>query len=291
VKKIQWLRRLLRHVLVLVGLALLGAFFAATLVRYSPGYGADERELDPRLSPTSVEAIRKQHRLDSNLFRYYGEYLSAAARGDFGTSESLQRPVIELVKERFPVTAHSVLFGVVTAWTMALALAVIGLLFCGWIFEVSSTLLSGLLLALPSAVIALLFVHLRAPVFLAIAMVTFPKLFRFIRNLLAHAYDQPHVLAARARGIGPVRIFLCHVIPLAAPPLVALLGVSVSIAFGAAVPIEALCDSAGIGQLAWTAALNRDLPLVMNLTVIVTLITVACNSVAAYSSQVIARET
>jgi len=291
VKKIQWLPRLLRHVLVLVGLALLGAFLAATLVRYSPGYGVDERELDPRLSPTSVEAIRKQHRLDSNLFRYYGEYLSAAARGDFGTSQSLQRPVFELVKERFPVTAHSVLFGVVTAWTMAFALAVIGLLFCGWIFEVSSTLLSGLLLALPSAVIALLFVHLRAPVFLAIAMVTFPKLFRFIRNLLAHAYDQPHVLAARARGIGPVRIFLCHVIPLAAPALVALVGVSISIAFGAAVPIEALCDSAGIGQLAWTAALNRDLPLVMNLTVIVTLITVACNSVAGYSAKAMARET
>src|SRR5260370_28936437 len=54
VKKIQWLRRLLRHVLVLVGLALLGAFLAATLARYSPRYGVDERELDPRLSPTSA---------------------------------------------------------------------------------------------------------------------------------------------------------------------------------------------------------------------------------------------
>jgi len=288
---VQWVPHVRRGVRVGVGVALGGAFLAATLVRYSPGYGVDERELDPRLSPTSVEAIRKQHRLDSNLFRYYGEYLSAAARGDFGTSQSLQRPVFELVKERFPVTAHSVLFGVVTAWAMAIALAVVGLLFCGWIFEVSSTLLSGLLLALPSALIALLFVHLRAPVFLAIAMVTFPKLFRFIRNLLAHAYDQPHVLAARARGIGPVRIFLCHVIPLAAPALVALVGVSISIAFGAAVPIEALCDSAGIGQLAWTAALNRDLPLVVNLTVIVTLITVACNSVAGYSAKAIARET
>lgn len=290
-KQFLWLRRLLLHVLVLLGLALLGAFLAASLTRFAPGYGVDERELDLRLNRASLEAIRRQHRLDSNLFRYYGEYLSAAAHGDFGTSESLQRPIFELVKERFPVTAHSVLFGVLTAWALAFALAVTGLLFCGWIFEVSSTLLSGFLLALPSAVIALLFVYFRAPVFLAIAVVTFPKLFRFIRNLLAHAYDQPHVLAARARGIGQARIFLCHVIPFVAPAFLALMGVSTSMAFGAAIPIEALCDSPGVGQLAWYAALNRDLPLLMNLTVIVTLITVASNSIAEYSSQVIASKT
>jgi ABC-type dipeptide/oligopeptide/nickel transport system permease component len=60
--------------------------------------------------------------------------------------------------------------------------------------------------------------------------------------------------------------------------------------FGTAVPIEALCDSAGIGQLAWYAAINRDLPLIMNLTLIVTLITVACNSLADYSSKLISGE-
>jgi peptide/nickel transport system permease protein len=52
-------------------------------------------------------------------------------------------------------------------------------------------------------------------------------------------------------------------------------------AFGAAIPIEALCDSPGIGQLAWQAALNRDLPLIVNLTFILTLITVAANWLAS----------
>ena len=72
--------------------------------------------------------------------------------------------------------------------------------------------------------------------------------------------------------------------------LFALLGVSTSMAFGAAIPIEALSDSPGIGQLAWFAAINRDLPLIMNLTLIVTLITVTSNSLADYSRQVVARE-
>ena len=56
-------------------------------------------------------------------------------------------------------------------------------------------------------------------------------------------------------------------------------------AFGAAIPIEALCDSPGVGQLAWQAALNRDLPLIMNLTLLVTIITVAANSFANVASE------
>jgi peptide/nickel transport system permease protein len=288
IRKISGAMRLvIRRVLTLVCLTIGGALLSATLVRFSPGYGVDESELDPRLSHSSVEAIRNENGENASLIRYYATYFAAAARGDFGTSQSLRRPVSALLKERFPVTARSVLAGISTAWTMAFLLAILGLLFSGWLFEVSSTLLTGLLLSLPSAVIALLFVYLRAPVFLAIAVVIFPKLFRYIRNLLSHAYEQPHVLAAQARGIGRGRIFLWHVIPYATPALFALLGVSLSLAFGAAIPIEALCDSAGIGQLAWYAAINRDLPLVMNLTLIVTLVTVVSNYIADYSSRLV----
>jgi peptide/nickel transport system permease protein len=144
----------------------------------------------------------------------------------------------------------------------------------------TGTVASGFLIALPGAVVAVLAMYLRAPVFVAIGVVTFPKVFRYLRNLLLHAYEQPYVLAARARGISQARLLLRHVLPLAAPPIAALLGVSISMAFGAAIPIEALCDSPGIGQLAWLAALNRDLPLIMNLTLVVTLVTVAANSAA-----------
>jgi len=71
-----------------------------------------------------------------------------------------------------------------------------------------------------------------------------------------------------------------HVVPLIAPALFALLGVSLSMALGAAIPMEALCDSPGVGQLAWQGALNRDLPLVVNLTLLITLATVLTNLLA-----------
>lgn len=276
----RWVRRLLRHVLAVVGLALLGALLSATLVRFAPGYGVDERELDPHLNSTSLEAMRQRHARNAGLFSFYAGYLSGMLHGDFGTSESFGRPISGLLRERFSVTRNTVLLGLALGWTAALALAVAGLLFRGWLYETSSSAVSGLFLSLPSAVVALLFVNLRAPVSLAIALVVFPRLFRFGRNLLARTYDQPHILAARARGLGGPRILLRHVLPVAAPPLLALLGVSFSVAFGAAIPIETLCDSPGLGQLAWQAALNRDLPLIVNVALIVALVTLVANSLA-----------
>ena len=262
-----------------------GGLLSASLVRLAPGYGVDERELDPRLSQASMEAIRNAHRVNSNLLSYYGRYLARAIRGDLGSSEWLQQPISSLFKERFPVTAKSVASGVLLAWGIALAISLANVLFPGFFVEISGTLVSGLFIALPAAVVAIFSVYLHAPVFLAIAVVTFPKLFRYLRNLLGHAYSQPYVLAAQARGIGQARILFHHVLPLVSPALFALLGVSLSLAFGAAIPIEALCDSPGVGQLAWQAALNRDLPLIVNLTLLITLITVAANSLANVANE------
>ena len=59
--------------------------------------------------------------------------------------------------------------------------------------------------------------------------------------------------------------------------MLAVAGVSVSMAVGAAIPVEALCGLAGVGQLAWQAALARDLPLLVNITILVTVVTLLAN--------------
>jgi peptide/nickel transport system permease protein len=280
----------LRRLLVLFCLGLVGALISATLVRFAPGNGVSERELDPRLRADSVKALRQQQALHQGLPSFYFHYLAALAHGDLGESESLKRPVRELLRQRFPVTSNSVVRGLGLAWLAAALLASLGIAARGWFFEASTTAFNSLLLSLPSAVVALLAVQLRTPVFFAIAVAVFPRLYRYIRNLLIRSYDQPHVLAARARGLGSSAIFLRHVLPLAAPPLLALLGVSFAISFGAAIPIEALCDSPGLGQLAWHAALSRDLPLIVNVTLVVALVMLAANSLADLAGRPFSKE-
>jgi peptide/nickel transport system permease protein len=279
-KAAKLLRNVLRRLLFLFSLGIGGALLSATLVRFAPGYGVQERELDPRWSAQSVEALGQKQMLQEGLASFYFHYLSALAHGDFGESDSLKRPVRELLRQRLPVTANSVVRGLGVAWLAAALLASLGLASRGWLYEASNTAFSSLLLSLPSAVVAMLAVHLRTPVFCAISVVVFPRLHRYIRSLLVRSYDQPHVLAARARGLGSGAVFWRHVLPVAAPPLLALLGVSFAIAFGAAIPIEALCDSPGLGQLAWQAALSRDLPLIVNVTFVVCLVMLVANSLA-----------
>jgi ABC-type dipeptide/oligopeptide/nickel transport system permease component len=54
----------------------------------------------------------------------------------------------------------------------------------------------------------------------------------------------------------------------------------VTLAFGASIPVEALADSPGLGQLAWRAALGRDLPVLVMITLMLTAITVLANALA-----------
>jgi peptide/nickel transport system permease protein len=277
----QWILKLAQRLLLLTALAIVGALLCATMVRFAPGYGVDERDLDFRLSQSSRDAIRSEHQLSGGLLQYYRSYIAGLFHGDLGTSAFLQRPVAGLLKERAPLTARAVLFGLITAWMAASALALLTLRWQKWALEYSATAFTGFLIALPTAVVALLCLYLRAPVFLGIAVITLPKLFRYQHNILAQAHARPFVLAARARGISSNRILFCHVIPVAWQPLAALLGVSASMALGAAIPMEALSDSPGVGQLAWLAAINRDLPLLTSITLFVTLLTVGANFLAS----------
>jgi len=272
------LRWLAKNVAIILLTALLGGLVGATLVRFAPGFGVDERELDIRLNPSSVEALRQTNGQHENLLDFYAHYLGRMLHGDLGYSSALQRPISELLPERLPDTLKSVGLGLLLGWSLGLTLAVAVVMSRAASLDILATLTAGLLLCLPAAVLAILFFLARAPARLAIGLIIFPKVFRYARNLLLRSSKQPHVLTARAKGLSDVRVFLYHILPSAGPQLLALAGVSVSLAFGAAIPVEVLCGLPGIGQLAWQAALARDLQLLVSLTMIITVITLVANS-------------
>jgi peptide/nickel transport system permease protein len=264
----------------IAALVLLGGLLSATFVRLAPGFDADERQLDPGLSAESVRALHEAHAGERNILSFYASYLCDAIRGDLGTSHALGQPVKNLLRERWPVTARVAGVGLLLAWMLGATLAFSACLWHRPAYELFGITISGAFLCIPAAVLALLSVILDTPGYLAIALIVFPKIYRYLRNLLAKAYASPHILAARARGLGEIRILSWHVLPVAGPQILALAGITVSVALGATIPVEALCGLPGIGQLAWQAALSRDLPLLVNLTVLVTLVTLLANSAA-----------
>ncbi len=270
--------RVARHLLAIAGIVLLGGLLSATLVRLAPGFDTDEHQLDPHLSKESVLALRESRAGEQNVLRYYVVYLRGAVHGDLGVSHTLGQPVQRLLRDRWPVTLRVAGIGLLLGWLLATALAFAVSLSRLSAYEILGTTVSGAFLCIPAAVLALLSVIFNAPGYLAIALIVFPKIYRYSRNLLAKAYSLPHITSARAKGLGEVRILMWHVLPTAGPQMIALAGITVSTALGASIPVESLCGLPGIGQLAWQAALARDLPLLVNVTVLVTLVTLLANS-------------
>jgi peptide/nickel transport system permease protein len=271
---------LLRQTRRILLIAVLGGLLGATLVRMGPGFGIDEREMDNRLNTESRQAIRAERASENNIAVFYFRYLSGLVHGDFGFSRSLNRPVSQLLKERLPLTLASLAYGVLGGASIGLTLALLTVWWRAPGLDVVPAVLSGVCLALPAAVIALLFLWMGAGGRWAIALVVFPHVYRYSKNLLVATYQSPHVLAAQAKGLTGLRVLFAHVFTPAAPQLAALAGISVSLAFGASIPIEVICDTPGVGQLAWQAALDRDLPLLVTITVLVALMTLVVNSVA-----------
>jgi len=273
-------RKVFHHAVSLLVVLVLGGFLAATMVRLAPGHNVDEELLDARLSSASRQAILQARHGDQSALQFYLHWARNLLHGDLGTSQSLGQPVAQLIRDRAPVTARVVCLGLLMGWSAAIALVLFAAATRRRVGDVAGIAVSGALLSLPAAVLALLSVIWNLAGSLAIGLVVLPRVHRYSWNLLQSAYARPHIITARAKGLSASRIFLFHVIPVVGPQLLALAGISVSLAVGAAIPVEALCGIAGIGQLAWQAALSRDLPLIVHLTTMVALVTVTANSLA-----------
>jgi peptide/nickel transport system permease protein len=273
-------KRLLAGIARLLGTMLITGLLGATLVRLAPGFGFDAAALDPNLREESRAAIRQQHEEERNIASFYVSYVASLARGDWGTSISLNQPVRDLVRDRLPVTLKTMGYAIVIAWVLAILLAgLIEITGSRSLFLLSSVSNAGLLSA-PAAVLALLCLLWRWPATIAISAIVFAYLFSYTTTVFRDHYARPHVLSAQARGAGKLRVLFMHVFSSAAPELLTLLGLSVATAFAATLPIEVISDVPGIGQLAWQGALARDVRLVITLTMLVTFFSVAAAVIA-----------
>lgn len=263
--------KLAQGLLTLLIAVLAGGFIAAALVRYSPGFEVDDNSWNPQISAQTQAAIHARREYENKLPLFYVRYIAAALHGDFGESDSLHAPVTELLRQRFVVTARLMAWGVIGGMLLGGWLAWLAVWPRNGILELSAVSLSGLLLAVPPAVLALAFFFGNAPLGIAVALAILPRVFGTMRALWSDLYNSSALLAARTRGLAPWTLALRYVLRPAAPQLIALTGVSLVLAFGVLIPIEALCDVPGIGQLTWHAAVARDLPLLCGLALIITL--------------------
>jgi peptide/nickel transport system permease protein len=256
---------------------LIAGISSAALVRFAPGFFSSEESLDYRLDPSTLAAIRHERAPGSNPLRFFIDYSSGLLRGQAGRSVVFGQPVNELIRRRAPVTLATVGWGLALGWTVAVLAATISALIRWSPLSYAFTFAGSSLAALPAVMLATFCVLFGLAPATALAGLVFPRVYAHAVELLRAAHKAPHVVGARARGLRPFRTFLFHVAPSALGPIIALAGVSLPMAFSAVIPVEALSDSPGLGQLAWRAALGRDLPVLVCITLLLAVATVAAN--------------
>jgi peptide/nickel transport system permease protein len=244
-------------------LVFVAAVGTVLLVRFAPGFFSDSREMDAKYAEAAraeIQANRQQ-----SVYKIAVEEARGWFKGEFGTSRQYNVPVSGLIADRAPVSASLLAKGILLGWLLAAcaALPISGLRGGRLLWSLPFTCL----LAVPVAAMATacILADVGGPV-LVLSLLIAARDFKFLRSLLEGAWRSPHLLQARARGLSAPALVRMHMLPNVAPQLCALATLSIVTALSALVPIEVIFTVPGVGQLAWSAVMNRDLPVLVAIT-------------------------
>src|SRR5699024_2305307 len=91
---------------------------------------------------------------------------------------------------------------------------------------------------------------------------------RMMRSSMLDVLNQDFIRTARAKGITRRRIIFRHAIPNALLPIIAMVGIDIGLLMSGIVVVESVFGWPGIGQLAWQAIQNLDIPIIMGVTLV-----------------------
>jgi peptide/nickel transport system permease protein len=149
------MNRILMAAITLAGVAVI----VFVLLRVVPG-DPIAMMISPGASEADIAALRAHYGLDASLPMQFFVWIKAVLTGDFGTSISLHRDVLELLAERLPATLELAGAALIFAVVLGLAVAVIATLMARTRLAPVIDTLNGLFLAVPDFVWALALVLL-----------------------------------------------------------------------------------------------------------------------------------
>jgi len=307
------LRRLAGIIPLLFGISLLS--FA--VINLAPGKPvALENSLNPRVSARALERLEKLYELDKPVYERYWHWLKRTAVLDFGRSFSDNRPVIEKIAERLPVTITINLLSLFLIFAAAIPLGVRCALRPDGMLDKVMTAAMFFLFAIPTFWLALLLMnffginlrwlpvsgitslnyeylspaekvidllrHLLLPVTVS-SLGGIAAMARYMRSSMIEALAQPYIRMARAKGLTERSVLYKHAFRNAVMPLVTIMGLSLPGLVGGSVIFESVFAIPGAGRLFYEAVMMRDYPLIMAEVVIVSLLTMTANLLADVS--------
>jgi peptide/nickel transport system permease protein len=245
------------------------------------------------------EELRHELGFDRHVIVQYLSWLGRVARGDLGRSLIRKRPVIDLIKERFPNTLALAALGVFFALIIAIPVGIITAVYqdtwidnIGRIFALMGVSMPafwrGLVLMLIFAFYIRIFpsggsLSEKGPIALVLPAISLgislaAIVMRMTRASMLEVLRQDYIRTARAKGLTEVTVLFKHCLKNALIPVVTVVGLQVGYLMGTgAILTETVFRWPGIGRLIVQAINERDVPLIQGLILFVAFMFVLSN--------------
>lgn len=287
------LKQLIGAIPVLIGVILV----IFIMLRIVPGDPVTTM-LGDHVNEQVIEKITKEMGLDQPLYVQFFKYIWNALHGDFGTSYSYNRSVMDLIMESFPNTVKLAVLSALFAWGVGVVAGIVAAIhpnkFLDHLFM--GTALIGV--SMPVFMTALFLQYafaFKLKIFplsgmqgikyyilpaVALGWNSAGSIARMTRSNLMAVMQEDYISTARAKGRGNGGTILFHALRNSMLPVVTMMALQLSSMLSGAVITESVFGIAGIGQLAVNAIGSRDMPLLQGTVVFTTLIVIIGNLIA-----------
>jgi peptide/nickel transport system permease protein len=273
-----------------------------TMLRLVPGNIADIVFNAAGMIDVAEKAkLEKELGLDRPIPVQYVEWVGGLARGDLGYSYVSEKPAIDEILPRIPITAKLAGLALLFAVTFGVPLGVISAVkqntTLDYVLRVVS--LSGL--SLPSFWLGLLILMAFVAYFGALPIYTDPPkgfwntlwlfsipaavvgfrssalIMRLTRSSMLEVLRQDYIRTARAKGAPARTVNYRHALRNALLPVVTVIGIEAAFLMGGLIVTETVFNVPGVARFLVEAIRWRDYPIVQNLVMFIAVVAVSIN--------------
>jgi oligopeptide transport system permease protein len=263
------------------------------LLRSLPGNPFATEQL---LKPEIQEKMMAYYGLDRPLFQQYLTYMGNLLKGDMGYSfKYVNRPVIQIIKTTFPISADLGLRSLAIGYPLGLFLGTLAARRRGKAADYICVLIAVLGVSVPSFVVGSLmqwvfgikmgvlpiaqwkgFSYSIMPT-ITLAITTVASLARTMRASMLEVSGQDYMKTAKAKGLSEKEIVWHHQIRNALIPIITGLGPAVASTLMGSFIVEQLFAIPGIGKYFTESVQSLDYTTVLGLTVFFGIFLVSAN--------------
>ena len=269
------------------------------LISAAPGGPAILYQED--VTAEAAATMRRNLGLDDPVAVRYFRWASNMVRGDAGVSLSNSREVSTLIGQRFGATATLALASLGLALVVAIPIGIISAFRRNGWFDRIATAAAFMGVSIPNFWLGIMMIilfsvtlgwlpsggtggtgdgtwldrlrHLIMPA-IVLGTSTMAQLTRYTRASMIGVLREDYIRTARAKGVAERVVLSRHALRNGLIPVITVIGVLVPRLFSGAAITESIFSWPGLGRLAVDAALQRDFPVIMALTLVVSVLVI-----------------